>query len=62
MANTITEDCINCAACEPECPNQAILPGDGIYAIDPEKCDECAATGGDSACKAVCPMDAIVAA
>ena len=62
MANKITDDCISCAACEPECPNEAIAPSDGIYAIDPTLCDECAATGGDSACISVCPVDAIVAA
>ncbi len=26
MAIKITEDCINCEACEPECPNNAIYP------------------------------------
>jgi ferredoxin len=63
MANTIIrDDCINCAACEPECPNSAISEADGTYVIDPGLCDECAATGGDSQCIAVCPVDAIVAA
>ncbi len=27
MAIRITEDCINCGACEPECPNHAIYEG-----------------------------------
>ena len=27
MAIKITEDCINCGACEPECPNTAIYEG-----------------------------------
>ncbi|HEY0749647.1 MAG TPA: 4Fe-4S dicluster domain-containing protein [Chitinophagaceae bacterium] len=27
MAIKITEDCINCGACEPECPNHAIYEG-----------------------------------
>jgi len=27
MAIKITEDCINCGACEPECPNNAIYAG-----------------------------------
>jgi len=27
MAITITEECINCGACEPECPNNAIYEG-----------------------------------
>ena len=62
MANKITEDCINCAACEAECPNQAISEGDGTYVIDATKCDECAAKGGEHSCKAVCPVDCIVQA
>ncbi len=27
MAIIITDDCINCGACEPECPNNAIYEG-----------------------------------
>lgn len=27
MAIKITDDCINCGACEPECPNNAIYEG-----------------------------------
>lgn len=63
MANKINEaDCIACAACEPECPNGAISASGDTYVIDPVLCDECAATGGASACQAACPTDAIVAA
>ena len=62
MALMITDECINCDVCEPECPNGAITAGDLAYVIDPNLCDECAATGGDSACIAVCPTDAIVPA
>jgi ferredoxin len=36
MAYKITEECINCGACEPECKNQAIKEGDTIYVIDPD--------------------------
>lgn len=55
MARKITEECINCGACEPECPNEAITAGDEIYEIDPEKCDEC--EGEDEAkCVEVCPV------
>jgi len=57
MANKITEECINCGACEPECPNQAITQGDNFYVIEAAKCDECKAAGTDPACKAVCPND-----
>lgn len=33
MAIMITEDCINCGACEPECPNNAIYEGGVEWAI-----------------------------
>jgi ferredoxin len=63
MANKIvTDDCTNCGACEPECPNTAITAGDDAYVIEAEKCDECAATGGEMSCVAVCPTDCIVQA
>jgi len=62
MANMITEDCINCAACESECPNEAISEGEDTYLIDASKCDECESNGGENACKAVCPSDCIVQA
>ena len=35
MAYKITDECISCGACEPECPNEAISEGDEIYIIDP---------------------------
>jgi ferredoxin len=60
MALKITEECINCAACEPECPNDAISMGDEIYEIDPEKCTECVGHFDESQCVAVCPVDACV--
>ena len=60
MSTYITEECINCGACEPECPNQAITQGDDTYVIEAAKCDECAANGGEPACMAVCPTDSIV--
>lgn len=33
MAIKITEECINCGACEPECPNNAIYEGGAEWAI-----------------------------
>ena len=41
MALMITDECINCDVCEPECPNEAIYLGIEIYEIDPSKCTEC---------------------
>jgi ferredoxin len=41
MAYKITDECISCGACEPECPVQAISEGETTYVIDPNKCVEC---------------------
>jgi len=60
MAYIITEECINCAACEPECPNEAISAGDEVYHIDPDKCTECVGHFDESQCAAVCPVDCCV--
>lgn len=57
MATHITSDCINCGACEPECPNQAISEGDEIYVIDPNLCTECVGFYDHEACQAVCPVE-----
>jgi ferredoxin len=61
MAFVITEECINCGACEPECPNQAITAGEERYAIEHEKCTECVGHFEESQCAAVCPVDSCVA-
>ena len=60
MATTITNDCINCGACEPECPNDAISEGDDIYIIDPNLCTECVGFHDYEACQAVCPVECCV--
>lgn len=59
MALKITEECINCDVCEPECPNQAIFQGELIYEIDPNKCTECVGHFDEPQCVAVCPIDCI---
>jgi ferredoxin len=75
MSTMITEECINCGACEPECPNTAIYEGgasyenDGqshgalaqdVYYIVPEKCTECVGFFDQEQCAAVCPVDCCV--
>jgi ferredoxin len=75
MATVITSECINCGACEPECPNVAIYQGgvewemdgarhpaiaDDIFYIVPEKCTECVGFYDHEACAAVCPVDCCV--
>jgi Pyruvate/2-oxoacid:ferredoxin oxidoreductase delta subunit len=60
MATMITSECINCGACEPECPNNAISQADEIYVIDPLLCTECVGFHDYEACAAVCPVDCCV--
>jgi ferredoxin len=60
MALKITDECISCGACEPECPNEAISEGEEIYIIDPGKCTECVGAYESSRCVEVCPVDACV--
>ena len=59
MALMITDECINCDVCEPECPNDAISQGDTIYVIDPNKCTECVGHYDTPQCVVVCPVDCI---
>ncbi|MGM0411870.1 MAG: YfhL family 4Fe-4S dicluster ferredoxin [Pseudomonadota bacterium] len=60
MSLLITDECINCDVCEPECPNGAISMGDEIYIIDPELCTECVGHFDEPQCIEVCPVDCIV--
>ena len=59
MALIITDECINCDVCEPECPNDAISQGPEIYVIDPTKCTECVGHFDAPQCVEVCPVDCI---
>src|SRR3954449_7432894 len=59
MALLITDECINCDVCEPECPNEAISQGPEIYEIDPAKCTECVGHFDQPQCREVCPVDCI---
>jgi ferredoxin len=59
VALKITEACINCDVCEPECPNDAISQGEEIYQIDPNLCTECVGHFDTPQCRQVCPVDCI---
>lgn len=60
MAFKITDDCINCGACEPVCPNEAISEGETTFVIDPDKCTECKGYYDTQQCAEVCPVEACV--
>jgi len=57
MSLLITERCINCDMCEPECPNQAISMGEMIYEIEVSRCTECVGHYDVPTCQRVCPID-----
>ena len=59
MALLITDDCINCDVCEPECPNSSISPGADIYEIETDLCTECVGHYSEPQCIQVCPVDCI---
>lgn len=59
MALKITDDCTNCEACEPVCPNQAISRGETIFQIDPFRCTECVGAEDEPQCVLICPADCI---
>jgi ferredoxin len=69
MAYLINEDCINCGACEPECPNSAINESgagdqhpnfsDEHFHINPSVCTECKGQNDEPQCVSVCPVDAV---
>lgn len=56
MATMISSECINCSACEAECPNQAISQGEEVYVIDQTRCTECVGFHAEEACQTVCPV------
>ncbi len=60
MALIITDECINCDVCEPECPNDAISQGEEIYVINSKKCTECVGHYDVPQCVEVCPVDCII--
>jgi ferredoxin len=59
VALFITDECINCDVCAPECPNAAISGGPEIYVIDPARCTECVGHFDKPQCREVCPVDCI---
>jgi ferredoxin len=67
MAYEIIESCVNCWACEPLCPSQAIfLPSGGAgsarphFLIDAKKCTECEGDHADAQCVSICPIEGAI--
>ena len=54
LAYTISDECVSCGACAPECPLDCISEGDSKFVINAETCISC------GACAGACPTDAIL--
>ena len=59
MAYRITDECILCGACEPECPVEAIHDEEEQSVIDADICVECEGHFDEPQCVSVCPTDCI---
>jgi ferredoxin len=59
VAYKISDECLSCGVCEPECPNQAISMGDAHFVIDPDRCTECVGFFDQPQCVSVCPNESI---
>jgi ferredoxin len=60
MAYEIIETCVNCWACEPLCPSQAIFEARPHFLIDVKKCTECEGDHADPQCVSICPIEGAI--
>ncbi|MBF0310753.1 MAG: 4Fe-4S binding protein [Magnetococcales bacterium] len=60
MSMVITEECVACAACEPECPTGAIMERKGLYVVDRKVCVDCEGYFDRPQCGEVCPVEGAI--
>ena len=60
MALKIIEGCVNCWACEPLCPSQAIHAAKPYFRIDASECTECLGDYDDPQCASICPVEGVI--
>lgn len=60
MALSIVESCVNCYACEPLCPSEAIFKSESLFVIDAVKCTECDGDFADPQCASICPIEGAI--
>lgn len=63
MALSINENCVNCWACLPLCPSDAIKAneeGRTHFVIDPKKCTECDGDYATPQCATICPIESAI--
>lgn len=60
MSLEIIESCVNCWACLPLCPNEAIIEASPHFVIDSSRCTECAEAFATPQCAAICPVEGAI--
>jgi ferredoxin len=60
MAFKIIESCINCYACEPLCPSDAIVAANPHFLIEAKKCTECDGDYAEPQCASICPIEGAI--
>lgn len=60
MALEIIESCVNCWACEPLCPSNAIFEAKPHFIIDANKCTECVGDHAEPQCASICPIEGAI--
>ncbi len=60
MAFEIVQSCVNCWACEPLCPSQAIVAAAPHFTIEASKCSECEGYYADPQCVSICPIEGAI--
>jgi ferredoxin len=60
MALKIINTCVNCYACEPLCPSQAIYKAEAHFLINPRKCTECEGDFHEPQCASICPIEGAI--
>lgn len=60
MALKIVESCVNCWACAPLCPSQAIVEARPHFLIEAGKCTECAGDYASPQCASICPIEGAI--
>lgn len=60
MALEIVESCVNCWACLPLCPNQAIVEARPHFVIVADRCTECLGDHAAPQCAEICPIEGAI--